>query len=133
MSYYYYRYVRVGQFFSSFDMMSGFHQLMIGENSVPLTAFCTMSGLYDFLVMPMGTSGSPGHFQRVIQQVTADLAYFVTIYIDDVLVRSIDESSMVDFIERFLKPLTRHNLKISRALLGKITTVKYRGISRGNW
>ena len=33
-------------FFSSFDIMSGFHHIMIGENSVPLTAFCTTSGLY---------------------------------------------------------------------------------------
>ena len=48
-----------------------------------------------------------------MQQVTADLAHFVTIYIDDVLVRSNDESSMVDYIERFLKALTRHNLKLS--------------------
>ena len=100
-------------FFSSFDMMSGFHQIMIGENRVPLTAFCTTSGLYEFLVMPMGTSGSPGHFERVMQQVTADLVHFVTICIDDVLVRRNDESSMVDYIERFLKALTRHNLKIS--------------------
>ena len=99
--------------FSSFDMMSGFHQIMIGENSVPLTASCTASGLYEFLVMPMGTSGSPGHFQRVMQHVTADLAHFVTLYIDDVLVRSNDEASMVDHIERFLKALTKHNLKIS--------------------
>ena len=100
-------------FFSSFDMMPALHQIMIGENSVPLTAFCTTSGLYEFLVMPMGTSGSPGHFQRVMQRVTADLAHFVTIYIDDVLVPSNDESSMVDYIARFLKALTKHNLKIS--------------------
>ena len=32
-------------FSSSFDIMSGFHQIMIRENSVPLTAFCTTSGL----------------------------------------------------------------------------------------
>ena len=87
---------------------------MVGENSIPLTAFCTTSGLYEFLVMPMGTSGSPGHFQQVIQQVTADLAQFATIYIDDVLVRSNDESSMIDYnIERFREALTKHNLKIS--------------------
>ena len=42
-------------FFSSFDMMSEFHQIMIGENSVPLTAFCTISGLYEFLRMSMDT------------------------------------------------------------------------------
>ncbi|CAN0371711.1 unnamed protein product [Ascophyllum nodosum] len=93
-------------------MISGFHQVLVEENSVPLRAFCTTSGLYEFLVMPMGTSGSPGHFQRVMQQVTTDLAHFVTIYIDDVLVRSNDESSMVDCIERFLKAPSKHNLKI---------------------
>ena len=37
-----------------------------------------------------------------MQKVPADLAHFVTIYIDDVLVRSNDESSMVDYIERLL-------------------------------
>ena len=99
-------------FSSSFDMMSGFHQIMVGENSIPLTVFCT-SGLYEFLVMPTGTSGSPRHFQRVIQQVTADLTHFVTIYIENVLVRSNDESSMVDYVETFLGALTKHNLKIS--------------------
>ena len=94
-------------------MMSGFHQILVGENSVPLTAFCTTSGLYEFLVMSMGTSGFPGHFQRVLQQVTVDVALFVTIYTDDVLVRSNGESSMVDYIERFLETVTKHNLKIS--------------------
>ena len=52
-----------------------------------------------------------------MQQVTADLAHFVTIYIDDVLVRSNDESSMVDYIERFLRALTKHNLKIAPSKL----------------
>ena len=61
-------------------------------------------------MMPMGTSGSPRHFQRVMQRVTAGLAHFVTIYIDGVLARSNDESSMVDYIERFLEALTKHNL-----------------------
>ncbi|CAN0279739.1 unnamed protein product, partial [Ascophyllum nodosum] len=39
-------------FFSSFDMMSGFHQILVGEISIPPTAFCTTSGLYEFLVLP---------------------------------------------------------------------------------
>ena len=86
-------------------MMSGSHQILVGENSIPLTAFCTTSGLYEFLVMPMGTPGLPGHFKQAMQEVTADLAQFVIIYIDDVLVLSNDESSMVDYIERFLEAL----------------------------
>ena len=86
-------------------MMSGSHQILVGENSIPLTAFCTTSGLYEFLVMPMGTPGLAGHFKQVMQEVTADLAQFVIIYIDDVLILSNDESSMVDYIERFLEAL----------------------------
>ena len=91
----------------------GFHKILVVEKSVPLTAFCTASGLHGFLVMHMGRSGSPGHFQRVMQQVTAELEDFVIISIDDVLVRNKDNLSMVDYIERFLEALTRHNLKIS--------------------
>ena len=48
-----------------------------------------------------------------MQQVTADLAHFVTIDIDDVLVRFNDESSVVDYTKRFQEPLAKHNLKIS--------------------
>ena len=69
--------------------------------------------LWSARVSRHGRSGSPGHFQRVMQQVTAELEDFVIISIDDVLVRNKDNLSMVDYIERFLEALTRHNLKIS--------------------
>ena len=79
--------------------MMGFHQILVGERTIPLTAFCTPSGLYEWLVMPQGTSGSPDHFQRIINRITAGLQAFMTVYMDDALVRSKDETTMVDYVE----------------------------------
>ena len=46
--------------FSLFDLVSSFHQITAHKVTVPLTAFCTPTGLYEWLVMPQGSSASPG-------------------------------------------------------------------------
>ena len=55
--------------FSVLHLASGFFQAAIEPDSIPLTAVCTQTGLYEWLRMPMGTSGSPGRFQRLVAQV----------------------------------------------------------------
>ena len=49
-----------GLVFSLFDLVSSFHQITAHKNTVPLTAFCTLTGLHKWLVMPQGSSASPG-------------------------------------------------------------------------
>ena len=46
--------------FSFFDFASSFHQITAHKDTVPLTAFRTPTGLYEWLVMPQGSSASPG-------------------------------------------------------------------------
>ena len=41
-----------GEVFSLFDLVSSFHQIKAHQGTVPLTAFCTPTGLYEWLVMP---------------------------------------------------------------------------------
>ena len=45
-----------GPVFSLFYFVSSFHQIKALEDTVPLTAFCTSTGLYEWLVMPQGLS-----------------------------------------------------------------------------
>ena len=45
--------------FSVFDLFSGFTQLTIHPDTIPLTAFCTPNGLYEWLRMPQGAAGAP--------------------------------------------------------------------------
>ena len=73
--------------FSGLDVARGFFQAAIEPDSIPLTAVCTQTGLYEWLRMPMGTSGSPGCFQRLIAQVCEGLQR-VQLYIDDIVVHS---------------------------------------------
>ncbi|CAM9602312.1 unnamed protein product, partial [Sphacelaria rigidula] len=52
--------------FSCLYITSGY---AIHQDSIPLTAICTQSGLYKWLVMPMGRSGSPGWFQSIMARI----------------------------------------------------------------
>ena len=52
-----------------FDLVSSFHEITALKDTVPLTAFCTPTGLYGWLVMPQGSSASPGWFFKVIHEV----------------------------------------------------------------
>ena len=56
-----------GSVFSVFDLFSGFTQLTIHPDTIPLTAFCTPNGLYEWLRMPQGASGAPALFVSVMR------------------------------------------------------------------
>ena len=67
--------------FSPFDLVSSVHQIKAHKDTVPLTAFCTPTGLYEQLIMPQGSSASPGWFVKVINEVIKDLKQ-VAAYLD---------------------------------------------------
>ena len=48
-----------GSIFSVFDLFLGFTQLTIHPDTIPLTAFCTPNGLYEWLRMRQGAAGAP--------------------------------------------------------------------------
>ena len=49
-----------GSMFSPFDLVSSFHQITTHKDTVPLTAFSTFTGLYEWLVIPEGSNASLG-------------------------------------------------------------------------
>ena len=62
-----------GRVFSLFELVSSFQQIKAHKDSLPLTAFCTPTSLYERLVMHRGSSASPGWFIKVINEVIKDL------------------------------------------------------------
>ena len=81
-----------GRVFSLFDLVFSFHHITVHKDTVPLTAFCTPTVLYAWLVMPQGSSASPGWLVKVINEVIKG-SNQVAAYLDDVIVYDSDPSS----------------------------------------
>ncbi|GMF48637.1 unnamed protein product [Phytophthora fragariaefolia] len=75
-----------GRVFSAMDLLWGFYQVRLREDSIPFTAFATPDGLYEYLVTPMGVSRSPSCFNRLVQHIFADQQDFCRTYFDDIFV-----------------------------------------------
>ncbi len=76
--------------FSKFDMNSGFYQIPLDEESIPLTSFSIGNSQYEFLRLPFGLVNALRIFQRCMNELLTDLNY-VRVFMDDILVFSKSE------------------------------------------
>ena len=104
--------LRGANVFSTMDLVSGFFQCSIHEDSIPLTAVRTQAGNYEWTVMPMGLPTSPGWFQSNMLRVCDGLKR-VRLLIDDIVCFSKNGAEHVADLERFLERLTIFNLKLA--------------------
>ena len=100
------------QVFSVLDAESGFHQLLLDEDSRPLTTFATHCGLFRFKRLPFGVSCAPEIFQRVVSDILSGLPG-VMVYIDDILVFGRDRTEHDQRLAAVLDRLKSANLKLN--------------------
>ena len=61
------------RWFSTFDLRSGYHQVLMDEESRDKTTFITREGIFRFRVMPFGLTGEPATFPLLIDLVMSGL------------------------------------------------------------
>ncbi|KAK3515007.1 hypothetical protein QTP70_003244 [Hemibagrus guttatus] len=91
--------------FTKQDLRSAYNLIRIREGDEWKTAFHTISGHYEYLVMPYGLTNAPAVFQSLINKVFKDvLNKYVIAYIDNILIYS---SSLTGHIQHVRTMLTR--------------------------
>jgi Reverse transcriptase (RNA-dependent DNA polymerase) len=108
-----------GVFWSKMDLLKGFYQLPMDPDSIQYTAFNTLLGKFEFLVMPMGLQSAPGSFMRAMNAVFDGLLWDpnlrqdcgVLVYLDDILIFSQTEDQHMHILKLVLERLRKFGLQ----------------------
>ena len=101
------------KYFSTLDLLSGYHQIAIDPSDRHKTAFVTQGGHYEFNRLPFGLSNAPATFQRLMQATMSEyMLDFVLIYLDDILVFSKTFEEHLDQLDKVLTKLGQAGLTL---------------------
>lgn len=106
--------IRGKKIFSSFDCKSGFWQVLLDEDSKPLTAFTCPQGFYEWNVVPFGMKQAPSIFQRHMDDAFKVFRKFCCVYVDDILVFSDNEEDHLLHVAMILQKCFQHGIILSK-------------------
>src|SRR3954466_11333076 len=73
------------RFFTSFDLYSGYHQIVLSPRAIKKSAFIVNNGHYEYTRIPFGMCNASAIFQQAMNKLFRDLIRVcVTVYIDDI-------------------------------------------------
>ena len=99
-------------YYNKFDCKSGFWQIKMDNDSIPITTFSTPRS-HEWMVMPFGLKNVPRVFQRKMDKRLSDYSYFITVYIDDMLIYSDNEKDHEKHLNIFITLCKEHGIVLS--------------------
>ena len=125
------------QLLSFMDAFSGYNQIRMDEADQEKTSFITSQGLFCYKVMPFGLKNAGATYQRLVNHMfLPQIGRNVEVYVDDMLVKSLDEEKHLDDLKETFDTLRRHQMKLnpSKCAFG-VSSGKFLGFmfsQRGN-
>ena len=103
---------RVGKakFLTKLVMTRGYYQVPLDDSSIPVSAFATPFGHFQWRFMPFGLRNAPATFSRFVSKLLTGLETFAVAYLNDVIIFS-------DSCEEHLKHMKLVFLRIRDARL----------------
>ena len=122
---------------SFMDAFSGYNQRKMDEVDQEKTSFVTSQGLFCYEVMPFGLKNAGATYQRLVNHMFCpQIGQNVEVYVDDMLVKSLDKGKHLDNLQETFDTLRWYNMKLNPSkcafgvALGKFLEfmVSHRGI-----
>ena len=100
--------------FTSLELKSGYWQVELDEESIPLTAFTVGPlGFYECVRMPFGLTNAPATFQRLMELCLGELHLdWCIIYLDDIIIFSKNPDDHITRLEGIFEKLAKAGLKL---------------------
>jgi hypothetical protein len=104
------------EYFTSLDLTSGYHQILISEEDRPKTTSKTPLGHFQFKVLIEGLTNAPATFQNVMNSIFHPyIGKFVVVYIDDILIISKTEAEHQAHVRLVLEVLKFEKFHVCKA------------------
>jgi hypothetical protein len=101
-------------YFTSIDMVSGYHQVEVADEDKEKTAFVSPYGLFQYCRMPYGLPGAPATFQSVVEDMVQVLeTEDIMAYLDDVICFHATFDKHLEGIQKLLEMVRRAGYKLS--------------------
>ena len=102
------------QLLSFMDAFSGYNQIKMDEADQEKTSFITSQGLFCYNVMPFSLKNAGATYQRLVNHVfRPQIRRNVEMYVDDMLVKSLDEEKHLDDLQETFDTLRRHQMNLN--------------------
>lgn len=101
------------KWFTTLDLRSGFHQILVAPEDQYKTAFQIHLGHYEYKVMPYGLTGAPATFQAVMNHILKPLLMkCVVVFIDDILIYNKSWEEHLQHVQLVFDILRQHQSKV---------------------
>jgi len=98
---------------------------MMNPEDQEKTAFYTEQGIFCYRVMPFGLKNAGATYQRFVNKIFAlQIGKTMEVYIDDMLVKSMEEKDHITHLRECFKQLNLYNVKLNPP--------RHRGESKAN-
>ncbi|WJX52573.1 hypothetical protein P8452_38672 [Trifolium repens] len=96
------------------DAYSGYNHIKMSTADAPHTAFMTNTCTYFYKVMPFGLKNAGATYQRLMDRVFAkQIGRNLEVYIDDMVIKSIDDNSHHQDLEEILTSVRKYNMRLN--------------------
>ena len=100
------------QVFSTLDIRSAFWTIPMADQDIEKTAITTPFGLFEFVKMPFGLCNAAQTFQRHMDCIFREMPD-IFVYLDDILVASVDRESHLSTLKKILQILANHGMNVN--------------------